>query len=257
MTIDQRALIYSATSLAWVATSVACGGGAGPQFEPSRTDRAGASISASSPARPTPTRLALILVDVARGDQIRKRDDHARADRLGCFKWTPLATTCRVVQIHRDGGGSSRPHGRIDVASRPLGDPRCSAARLGAPHLELAVTGGPRSPHRRRGSERCQVRCRRGEPKSEGAELDQRRLSQLHGARPAPRTTRDRYNLRCRQGQLEPQTMKKFLVVMRGTRANCPGASPVTATRRHETRSRSHSPPTSPMAGPQSAAALY
>jgi hypothetical protein len=238
MTFNPRTLCYAATSLAWVATAVACGG-QGPELETIEDQIIPVGVEFSLELRATdPDGDPIEYSFHADVPDIQDRASITRAPTgYGLFKWTPLASDVQEWYFDftaSDGSGSDTITVQIDVRSavgeatapvfrRPLGTgTTLDLSQDDCLDLDIIIED----------QDTAQVTIAQEEPMIEGGELDQ--TDGLTGnwhwcPTRAQADAEDRYNLTLSADDASnPKTMKNFLVVLRGkTPSNCPGAAPV------------------------------
>jgi hypothetical protein len=228
--------------VAWVATAVACGGGAGPEFEDPCTD-----ASACSPVVGIKFRLELRATD-ADGDDlsydfetdvpdIENRASITRSPTgYGLFEWTPLASDVQEWSFDftaSDGSSSTTITVPLDVRSangsetapvfrKPLGTgTTLDLTQTECLDLEIVIED----------QDNAEVTIAQEEPIVEGGEVQQ--TDGLHGTwhwcpSRAQADAEDRYNITLSANDnTNPKTLKDYLVVLKsGGGTNCPGAAP-------------------------------
>jgi hypothetical protein len=238
MTFNPKPICYAATSLAWVATTVACGG-AGPEF--ATVDDQIAQVGVQFELELRATDPDGDPIDYSFRADVPDIGDRAQITRsptgYGLFQWTPLASDVQEWYFDftaSDGSGSDTVTVRIDVRSavgdatapvfrRPLGTgTTLDLSQSECLDLDIVVED----------QDTAQVTIAQEEPAIEGAELDQSAgLSANWHWCPtrAQADAEDRYSLILSADDASnPKTMKNYLVVLRGKNpGNCPGEAPV------------------------------
>jgi len=239
-----RATIRGATALAWVATSVACGGGAAPVFEDPCANPADCR-----PQVGVEFSLELRATD-ADGDRIEysfQTDVPDIADRAsitraptgyGLFKWTPLASDVQEWSFDftaSDGSNDETITVPLDVRSAIGSEtspvfrkPLRTGTTLDTTTTECLdveiIVDDLDNPQ--------DITIAQDEPVIEGGTLDQ--TDNTHATwRWCPTRAQadadDRYTLTLSADDTQnPKTLKNYLIVLKGSGgANCPGAAPV------------------------------
>jgi hypothetical protein len=243
MSFRPTTLMQAATATAWVATSVACGGGAAPDFEDPC-----ANAADCRPQVGVEFTLELRATD-ADGDRLEysfQTDvpdimDRASITRsptgYGLFKWTPLASDVQEWSFDftaSDGGNDTTVTVPLDVRSaigsetapvfrRPLGTgTTLDTTATECLDVEIIVDDQDNPQD---------VTIAQDEPLIEGATLEQtsNTMASWHWCPTREQADADdRYTLTLSADDTQnPKTLKNYLVVLKGgSGSNCPGGAP-------------------------------
>lgn len=243
MTFRPITTLKAATAVAWVATAVACGGGAGPEFEDPCVDPAACSpvVGQKFHLELRATDSGTTNIDYDFHSDVPDLDGRASMTRAptgyGLFEWTPLAADVGEWSFDfsaSNGGGTTTITVPLEVRSangsetapvfrKPLGTgTMLDLAQHECLDLEIVIED----------QDNAEVTIDQEEPVVEGATVDQ--SDGLHGTwhwcpTRAQSDAEDRYNLTLSaKDETNPKTLKDYLVVLKTDGgSNCPGAAPV------------------------------